>query len=56
MGCSRHTFYPYQDIYEQGGEEALLDISRQKPILKNRTATEVENVVREITMEKPEGE
>ena len=53
MGYSRDTFYRYQQLYEQGGEEALLDVSRRKPILKNRVAPEIEQAVRDIAIEEP---
>lgn len=53
MGYSRDTFYRYKELYEQGGEEALLDVSKRKPIEKNRVAPEVEKAVCEIAIDEP---
>jgi transposase InsO family protein len=53
MGYSRDTFYRYKELYEQGGEEALLDVSKRKPIEKNRVAPEVEKAVCVIAIDEP---
>jgi transposase InsO family protein len=53
MGYSRDTFYRYKTLFENGGEEALQELSRKRPNEKNRVPDYIEQAVIELAVKNP---
>jgi transposase InsO family protein len=52
-GYSRDSFYRFKKLYDAGGELALRQLTRRKPIPKNRILPEIEAILVKLSLEQP---
>lgn len=53
LGYSRDTFYRYKELFAEGGEQALRDMNRRVPNVKNRIEAHIEERVVAFAIENP---
>lgn len=53
FGYSRDSFYRFKELYEQGGELTLRELSKRKPNIKNRIEQELEDKIVKSALDNP---
>jgi len=53
MGYSRDSFYRIKQLHDNGGEMALHEVSRKKPLVQNRVDPKIEEIVVECAFDNP---